>query len=130
MTEELIKKTVDYPAGSTIINEGDEDSKLYILLEGVCKVYKHGVEIVSFKEEGTFFGEMSLILNVARTATVKAATDAKVRELELDLNTMLTEYPEMTKKILQTLAMRLENETEAMFTHLAAIDISELGLDG
>ena len=129
MTEELIRKTVDYPAGSTIINEGDTDRKLYILLEGDCKVYKHEVEIATFREQGTFFGEMSMILNVARTATVKADTDAKVHEIELGLDTMLTEYPELTKMILQTLAMRLENETEAMFTHLATMDISELGLD-
>ena len=40
MTEELVKKTGDHPAGSTIINEGDEDSMLQILREGVCKVEK------------------------------------------------------------------------------------------
>ena len=130
MTEELIKKTVDYPAGSTIVKEGDEDNKLYILLEGECKVYKHGVEISSFRNKGTFFGEMSLILNTTRTATVKAATDAKVHILEIDLDEMLNNYPEMTKKILQTLAMRLEKETETIFTHIATLDITELGLDG
>ena len=72
---------------------------------------------------------MNLILNVTRTATVKAVTDAKVHVLELDLDTMLTNYPEMTKKILQTLAMRLEKETKTIFTHIATLDINELGLD-
>lgn len=47
VTEELVKKTGDHPAGSTIINEGDEDSMLQILREGVCKVEKQGFERVN-----------------------------------------------------------------------------------
>ena len=70
-----------------------------------------------------------MILGVTRSATIKAATDVKLHVLEISLSVMLNEYPEMTKKIIQTLAMRLEKETEAIFTHLATIDISELGLD-
>ena len=126
---EISSQIVQYPTGTTIILEGDEGRQLYVLLEGKCAVYKHGVEITSFHERGTFFGEMSMILNVVRTATVKAATDVKVHVIDIDLSVMLALYPEMTKTILQTLAMRLEKETEAIFTHLATIDISELGLD-
>ena len=91
-------------------------------------VYKHGVEITSFSEEGTIFGEMCMILNASRTATVKAAIDVKVHVLEIDLNTMLVKYPEMTKKILQRLARRVATETETIFTHLATVDLDELGL--
>ena len=128
-TNEISSETVQFPAGTIIIQEGNEGRQLYVLLEGKCTVYKHGVEIASFHERGTFFGEMSMILNVVRTATVKAATDVKVHVIDINLSVMLALYPEMTKTILQTLAMRLEKETEAIFTHLATIDISELGLD-
>ena len=87
------------------------------------------MEITSFSKSGTCFGEMSMILNISRTATVKAASDVKVHVIEVDLNTMLVKYPEMTKIILQTLAMRIATETETIFSHLATVDISELGLD-
>ena len=127
--EDLQYNTVDYPAGSTLVREGDEYKKLFVLLEGKCAVYKHGVEIASFQEKGVCFGEMSMILNVARTATVKAANDVKVYELEIDMNTMLEKYPEMTKIILKTLAVRVATQTENIFTHFAKLDLEELGID-
>ncbi len=126
---EISSETLQFPAGTTIIQEDDEDRKLYVLLEGKCSVYKHGVEITSFSEKGTCFGEMSMILNISRTATVKAVSDVKVHVIEVDLNTMLVKYPEMTKIILRTLALRIANETETIFSHLATVDINELDIE-
>ena len=123
---EISSETVQFPAGTTIIREDDEDRKLYVLLEGKCTVHKRGVDITSFSERGTCFGEMSMILNVTRTATVKAATIVTVHVMEVDLNTMLVKYPEMTKIILQTLAMRVASQIENIFTHLATVDLDEL----
>ena len=48
--EELQYKMIDYPAGSTLVQEGDEYGKIFVLLEGKCVVYKHGVEIASFNK--------------------------------------------------------------------------------
>jgi len=127
--EELQYNIIDYPAGSTLVREGDEYGKIFVLLEGKCTVYTHGVEISSFDEKGACFGEMSMILNVPRTATVKAATDVKVYELEMDLNTMLEKYPAMTKIILKTLATRVATQTENIFSLFAKMDLDELGLD-
>ena len=126
---EISSETLKIPAGTTIIQEDEEDRKLYVLLEGKCSVYKHGVEISSFSERGTCFGEMSMILNISRTATVKAATDVKVHVIEVDLNIMLVKYPEMTKIILLTLAKRVATETETIFAHLAKVDTNELDID-
>ena len=126
---EISSETLQYKAGTAIIQEGVEDRKLYVLLEGRCTVFKNDVEIASFNEKGVCFGEMSMILNIVRTATVKAATDVKVHVLEIDLSTLLEKYPEMTKIILQTLAMRVATQTENIFTHLATVDINELDID-
>jgi len=126
---EISSETLQFQAGTTIIQEDDEDRKLYVLLGGKCSVHKHGAEITSFSERGTCFGEMSMILNIPRTATVKAASDVKVHVIEVDLNTMLVKYPEMTKIILLTLAKRVATETEAIFSHLAKVDINELDID-
>ena len=128
-SEELKYKTIDYPAGTILVREGDESGKLFVLLEGKCTVYTHGVEVASFDEKGACFGEMSMILNVTRTATVKAATNVKVYEFEIDLNTMVAKYPEMTKIILKTLATRVATQTETLFTHFANLNFDELGLD-
>ena len=42
--EELQYNIIDYQAGSTLVREGDEYGKLFVLLEGKCTVYTHGVE--------------------------------------------------------------------------------------
>jgi len=127
--EKIQPNIIDYPAGTTLVREGDEQGTLFVLLEGKCTVLKQDVEITSFDETGTCFGEISMILNVPRTATVKAATDVKVYEFEIDLNAMLLKYPEMTKVILQTLAKRVAVQTDNMFTHFAKLNLKELGLD-
>ena len=128
-SDEVFSNIVNFPARSAIIREGEEDRKLYVLLEGKCTVYKGGVEIASFDEEGTFFGEMGMILGVPRPATVKAATDVEICILEVDLDTMLTNYPNMTKRILHTLAQRLADQTERLFTLLWTADLKELSLN-
>ena len=119
-------ETIAYPAGSVIIEEGEESKRLYILLEGECVVSKHGIEITSFSQRGVLFGEMSMILDAPRTANVFAATDVKLFVLDDDLETVIEKYPEIAKVMLQTLANRLVLTTEALFSHVATLDLDKL----
>ena len=124
--EDIDSTVLGFPAGSEIIREGTEEKSLYVLLEGKCAVYKKNVLISSFSEKGTYFGEMGLILGVPRNATVKATTDVKVVKMDIDLDTMLTKYPDMTKKILNTLARRVIKQTNALYAVLATVDVGDI----
>lgn len=65
--------------GETIIREGDEDKSLYLLRSGSVGVYKRRedgeLEFINSIEATNFVGEMSLINDEPRSATVKALAD-------------------------------------------------------
>ncbi|MCC8140341.1 MAG: cyclic nucleotide-binding domain-containing protein [Lachnospiraceae bacterium] len=70
----------DFPEGSRIIEEGSEGDCMYILLEGQVEILKttlYGEEYVCAKLEDTescVFGEIALIDQDVRSATVRALT--------------------------------------------------------
>jgi CRP-like cAMP-binding protein len=61
-----------YEDAEAIIKEGDRDKWLYFLLNGKIRIEKGGVEIVTTDKTGEMFGEMRLIDNLSRSASVFA----------------------------------------------------------
>jgi serine/threonine protein phosphatase PrpC len=73
--------------GEVIVEEGaQENQSLYVILEGEVEVLK-GEEILATLSSGNHFGEMSLLLESPRTATVKAKRATSVLELPLQVIT-------------------------------------------
>ena len=65
-----------YPAGAVIVRQGDTSMSFYVVLSGQVRVVRHsageeGVEIVD-EGPGGFFGEMGIIDDLPRAATVVA----------------------------------------------------------
>lgn len=98
-----------------IFLEGDLGETMYILIKG-----KVGVYINSFMDEpfivnelktGSFFGEMSLIDNMPRSATIIALEDNTLA-LEIDkknFDALIVEDLEISYRIIRTLCERLKN---------------------
>ncbi|XP_056288963.1 cGMP-dependent protein kinase 1-like [Pseudoliparis swirei] len=63
--------------GCCVIQEGDDGSTVYVLEEGMVEVSKQGQKICSIGQ-GTVFGELAILYNCTRTATVTALTDIKL----------------------------------------------------
>src|SRR3954452_19898227 len=70
-------------AGDVVIREGDDGDRFYIVAEGDFAVEAGGVEL-GRHGSGGFFGEIALLKNVKRTATVVAQTDGVVFSLTRD----------------------------------------------
>ncbi|MDQ7815720.1 MAG: cyclic nucleotide-binding domain-containing protein [Melioribacteraceae bacterium] len=107
-----MSKLKSYLAGSTIAKEGEPARKLFILVEGKIGIYKGNSKITEFDKEGEIVGEMSLILKKPRSAEIRAITDAKLLEVEGELDDIVKQYPEISKKIIHSLAERLTQATD------------------
>lgn len=70
-------KTQTYEKGDEIITEGQEGDTFYLLLDGEAEAFKGGKVVMQYKR-GSYFGELALLKNQPRAATVKAKTNCKV----------------------------------------------------
>jgi len=110
----------DFPAGQVIIREGDPGDSLFIMQSGEVEITKQltlvldedtpkeRVFIRLNAENGVYFGEMALLENETRSATVTALTDCTLLELPQQGFLDLIEHsPAMGVKLLLRLAQVL-----------------------
>lgn len=71
----------EFGVGDVIIKQGDDGDNFYILDTGVCEVYKDD-NLVLTCTEAMSFGELALMYNAPRAATVKVKENAKVWALD------------------------------------------------
>ena len=69
-------------AGEILITAGDTGDRFYIVDEGEFEISAGGLQARA--HEGDHFGEIALLRDIARTATVRAVVDSKVWALERD----------------------------------------------
>ncbi len=99
-------KSLTFGPGEVILSQGEPADRFYILVSGRCEVIDHrtdGREItVDWREPGEFFGEIGLLQNQPRTATVKAGPDSEVEVMALDRDAFLamTEDSKATEMII------------------------------
>jgi cAMP-dependent protein kinase regulator len=78
-------ETQKYPAGTTIIKEGDAGEAFYLLESGEAEAYKAGTEhAVKKYSKGDYFGELALLNDAPRAASVVSKTEVKVATLGKD----------------------------------------------
>ncbi|XP_018577921.1 cGMP-dependent protein kinase, isozyme 2 forms cD4/T1/T3A/T3B [Anoplophora glabripennis] len=71
----------EYKSESIIIREGDVGSTVYVLEEGCVEVSREN-KFLSTLTPGKVLGELAILYNCQRTATIKAATDCKLWAIE------------------------------------------------
>jgi CRP/FNR family transcriptional regulator, cyclic AMP receptor protein len=98
------------PAGTEVLHEGTRTGHLYVLIEGRLEVIKGETVIATMTEPGAVAGEMSMLLDLPHTATVRAAQDSVVYEID-DAASFLRQQPAMALIIARMLAQRLNVAT-------------------
>ena len=96
----------------TLFNQGDEGNKAYMIVAGKLSVEVDKNE-AGFMSDGEVFGELALLLNQKRSATVKSVKPTELIEinkegLELILNSASDQIKEMILKLCEELSKRSE----------------------
>jgi CRP-like cAMP-binding protein len=100
----------DLPAGSILLSEGETSGRLYVLAAGAVEVLRGETQVAVVREPGSVFGEMSVLLNVPHTATVRALTPVGAFVFD-DADTFLKSHPEIAFFLGRLLAQRLNAAT-------------------
>lgn len=109
--------TVEFKGGDFIFNEGDLGTEMYIIHEGRIEILKE-VESdqrqLAVLEKGDFFGEMSILEDLPRTASAKALCDVKLLLINgATFDQMLRTNPEIAVRMMRKLSRRLR-ETDRL----------------
>jgi len=106
----LLADEVDFDAGKTLIREGTRGREFFVVVEGALRVTRDGKKLGDLGA-GAFVGEMALVADVPRTATVTASSPVRLLVLTkrgfLDL---LTQSPSIATRVLQSLGERLHSD--------------------
>jgi len=102
-------------AGETVFSEGDVGTEMFVIQSGSVEIVKRVKEdrkTLSVLERGDFFGEMSILEDVPRTADALARTDVElVRINQSTFDEMLRHNGEIAVRMLRKLSRRLRETT-------------------
>jgi len=118
-------RSVQIPAGTRIVTEGEPGREMFIICAGKVEVYRENVggqpAVLHVSQKGNFFGEVALLTGEPRNASVRALTPVLVLRLDrTDFDTLLGEHPHM-RKILEAAAQERTGKAEV------AVDLTTTG---
>ncbi len=125
LTQVLLRKP--YPKNSTVVAAGDPADALYIVISGRLKVImsdKEGKEVIlAILNQGDFFGEMGLIDQAPRSATVVAIDSCELLTMtRADFTKCLQKNFDLTMNVILGLVKRLR-EADRKIGSLALMDV-------
>jgi len=113
----------EYEPGTDIVHEGSHGQGCFIIESGQVIVYKElngeVVELARLDPGDFFFGEIALLEDTPRSASVRAGTQVRVFEISrLSFNRLLAENPDITSAVMRTLSRRLRETDQRMIEDL------------
>jgi CRP-like cAMP-binding protein len=98
--------------GATVIVEGEPGEKFYIVVDGSLQVSSHGHPL-RVLHRGEVFGEIALLRDVPRTATVSAATESTLLTIRrIDFLSAVIGSPESAYIVEQIISARISTSTQ------------------
>lgn len=119
--------TKRFNKNTVVINEGDNSDSLYVILSGRVKIYlsdEEGKEVILNNQgPGDYFGELALIDEAPRSASVMTVEDCRLSIISKhDFATCLKNHPEIALSLIKDLSRRMRSLTENVKS-LALMDV-------
>jgi CRP/FNR family cyclic AMP-dependent transcriptional regulator len=109
-TVAAMAKEWEYGPGEKIVEEGDTDGRLHVILEGAASVQVKGKKIDRLRP-GSAFGDVAMLDGGPRSATVVAETELRTVSIaRVNFRPLLKEQPAIAEKLLVELCRRLREE--------------------
>ncbi len=120
---EALCKEDHYDRGQVIFRENAPAERFFIVLDGMVEVWKDyaspSPDLLAVHGQGHLFGEMALIDDLPRSATVVAKTDTKVLYLfRREFDRVLRERPAVALSILRSLSAMVRKSNESFVEDL------------
>src|SRR6185295_18574178 len=114
-----IATTRTFPGGREIVTEGQPGEELFVVIRGRVAIEKNGVEIAELRAGG-HFGEMGLIDNAPRSATVRATEPTRVMVIaRQDLMNLMKKESILAVKMLWSFVQVLSDRLRATNSELS-----------
>jgi CRP/FNR family cyclic AMP-dependent transcriptional regulator len=102
-----VTEDLEVPAGQVLCREGDTGREFFVIVEGEADITSRGKRVAE-RVSGDFVGEIALLEDTQRTATVTATTPLRVFVLTReDFRKLVRENPNVEQKVMQALARRV-----------------------
>ena len=123
-----VAKPVQYAAGEAIVRQGQTGKSLFVVVRGEASVTLAGTSgEVTRLRGGDVFGEMSLLTGEARTATVTAATDCDLLEIDAEgFRSVVLANPPVLEQVTSVAASRREGLDRHRESHAASASAVEI----
>lgn len=109
---------MNFAAGQELFHQGDQGDAMYVILGGVADVLIDSaagqIAVAELKKNG-FVGEIAILCDVPRTATIKAREALSTLKISKDMfYRLVAEFPQMAVEVMRELAHRLEDTNQKL----------------
>jgi hypothetical protein len=111
-----------FTKGQFVFHEGEEGDEMYIIQSGkvsICKNIRNKKTTLTLLEKGDFFGEMSILERLPRTADAEVVEDADLITINSQtFGEMIRSNPEIAVRMLRKYSMRMRELSDQMENYL------------
>jgi signal transduction histidine kinase len=106
-------KMIEVPAGTALATEGEDSRLFHILIEGevrITRTYERQTVLMRVGKEGTYFGEILILLNIPSVATIRASKPSRLFQLDEEgFWRMMTHCRKIAQEVFRAAATRMRN---------------------
>lgn len=103
------------PAGQALFNEGEQGDLMYVLMSGTAEIVVHNM-VVETAEAGAIVGEMAMIDDAARSATLVAGSECRFLPIDRKrFNFLVQQTPNFALHVMKVMAERLRRTDEILY---------------